>query len=311
MGIRLGLCQMRVTPDKQENLRRAESCLRQAAAQGANLALLPEMFNCPYENACFPVYGEPAGGETWQFLSGMARELGIYLAGGSVPEIEGEAIYNTCYLFSPQGEELARHRKVHLFDIDVPGGQRFMESDTLTAGSQITVVDTALGKLGLAICFDIRFAEFFRVMGDLGAQLILVPAAFNMTTGPLHWDLAFRMRALDQQCFVAGCSPARDRSASYVAYGHSLVCNPWGRSSRTVARGRRSGWWTLTWGTWPATGPRFPFSLAAGPICTARSNKHNGPVGAPQTKKGMLPCIITVIKIMPPVSLESWCWRWR
>ena len=122
MGIRLGLCQMRVTPDKQENLRRAESCLRQAAAQGANLALLPEMFNCPYENACFPVYGEPAGGETWQFLSGMARELGIYLAGGSVPEIEGEAIYNTCYLFSPQGEELARHRKVHLFDIDVPGG---------------------------------------------------------------------------------------------------------------------------------------------------------------------------------------------
>lgn len=88
MGIRLGLCQMRVTPDKQENLRRAESCLRQAAAQGANLALLPEMFNCPYENACFPVYGEPAGGETWQFLSGMARELGIYLAGGSVPEIE-------------------------------------------------------------------------------------------------------------------------------------------------------------------------------------------------------------------------------
>ena len=101
-------------------------------------------------------------------------------------------------------------------------------SDTLTAGSQITVVDTALGKLGLAICFDIRFAEFFRVMGDLGAQLILVPAAFNMTTGPLHWDLAFRMRALDQQCFVAGCSPARDRSASYVAYGHSLVCNPWG-----------------------------------------------------------------------------------
>lgn len=158
----------------------------------------------------------------------MARELGIYLAGGSVPEIEGEAIYNTCYLFSPQGEELARHRKVHLFDIDVPGGQRFMESDTLTAGSQITVVDTALGKLGLAICFDIRFAEFFRVMGDLGAQLILVPAAFNMTTGPLHWDLAFRMRALDQQCFVAGCSPARDRSASYVAYGHSLVCNPWG-----------------------------------------------------------------------------------
>ena len=229
MGIiQLGLCQMAVCRDKAENLRRAEAALAQAAQQGAQLALLPEMFNCPYENPCFPVYGEPAGGETWQFLSRMAQRYHLYLAGGSVPELEGDKVYNTCYLFSPQGQELARHRKVHLFDIDVPGGQRFKESDTLTAGSQITVVDTALGKLGLAICFDIRFAEFFRVMGDLGAQLILVPAAFNMTTGPLHWDLAFRMRALDQQCFVAGCSPARDRSASYVAYGHSLVCNPWG-----------------------------------------------------------------------------------
>ena len=228
MGIRLGLCQTRVTRDKGENLRLAEAALRQAADQGANLALLPEMFNCPYENPCFPLYGEPAGGETWQFLAAMARELGLYLAGGSVPELEGDKVYNTCYLFSPQGEELARHRKVHLFDIDVPGGQRFKESDTLAAGNQITVVDTPLGTLGLAICFDIRFAELFRVMGDRGAQLILVPAAFNMTTGPVHWDLAFRMRALDQQCFVAGCSPARDEKASYVAYGHSLVCNPWG-----------------------------------------------------------------------------------
>ena len=104
MGIRLGLCQMRVTPDKQENLRRAESCLRQAAAQGANLALLPEMFNCPYENACFPVYGEPAGGETWQFLSGMARELGIYLAGGSVSGDRGGGhLQHLLPLLSPGG----------------------------------------------------------------------------------------------------------------------------------------------------------------------------------------------------------------
>lgn len=226
--IQLGLCQMKVTADKAENLRTAEEAIRTAARQGAELVLLPEMFNCPYENTCFPVYAEPAGGETWQFLSRIAKELGIYLAGGSVPEREGDAIYNTCYLFSSQGEELARHRKVHLFDINVPGGQRFMESDTLTAGDQITVVDTPLGKLGIAICFDIRFSELFRVMGDKGAQLILIPAAFNMTTGPVHWSLAFRMRALDNQCFIAGCSPARDETASYVAYGHSLVSDPWG-----------------------------------------------------------------------------------
>lgn len=229
MGIiKLGLCQMAVSRDKGENLRRAQAALEQAARQGAQLAMLPEMFNCPYENPCFPVYGEPAGGETWQFLSRMARELDLYLAGGSVPELEGGKVYNTCYFFSPEGEELARHRKVHLFDIDVPGGQRFKESDTLTAGDQITVVDTPLGKIGLAICFDIRFSELFRVMGARGAQIILVPAAFNMTTGPVHWDLAFRSRAVDNQLFVAGCSPARDTGASYVAYGHSLVCNPWG-----------------------------------------------------------------------------------
>ena len=226
--IKLGLCQMTVCRDKAENLRRAETALRRAAAQGAQLALLPEMFNCPYENACFPVYAEPAGGETWQFLARMARELGLYLAGGSVPEREGRKVYNTCYLFSPLGEELARHRKLHLFDIDVPGGQRFKESDTLTAGEQITVVDTPLGRLGIAICFDIRFSELFRLMCQQGAQVILVPAAFNLTTGPVHWELAFRSRAVDNQCFVAGCSPARDPSASYVAYGHSLVCNPWG-----------------------------------------------------------------------------------
>ena len=220
--------QTHVFPDKMQNVEALRPLIRKVKDSGADLVCLPEMFNCPYENACFPVYAEPAGGETWQFLSHIAKELGIYLAGGSVPERAGDAIYNTCYLFSPQGEELARHRKVHLFDIDVPGGQRFMESDTLTAGDQITVVDTPLGKLGIAICFDIRFSELFRVMGDKGAQLILIPAAFNMTTGPVHWSLAFRMRALDNQCFIAGCSPARDETASYVAYGHSLVSDPWG-----------------------------------------------------------------------------------
>ena len=228
MKLKLGLCQMRVTADKAENLRHARELLAKAAAGGAELAVLPEMFNCPYENAAFPVYAEPAGGESWQMLSDAARETGMYLVGGSVPELEDGHIYNTCYIFSPDGRELARHRKVHLFDIDVPGGQRFKESDTLAAGDQITLADTPWGKVGVAICFDIRFAEFFRVMGDEGAALICVPAAFNMTTGPAHWDLTFRMRAVDQQCFVAGCSPARDESASYVAYGNSLVADPWG-----------------------------------------------------------------------------------
>ena len=228
MKLNLGLCQMKGSVRKEESLRRAEQQLREAARNGAQLAVLPEMFNCPYETSCFPRYAEPAGGPSWQFLSGMSKELGIYLVGGSVPEWDTGRIYNTSYIFSPQGQELARHRKVHLFDINVPGGQVFKESDTLTAGDQVTVIDTEFGRLGVAICFDIRFSELFRLMCQQGVKLIVVPAAFNMTTGPVHWELAFRMRALDSQCFVAGCSPARDTTASYVAYGHSLACDPWG-----------------------------------------------------------------------------------
>ena len=259
--IQLGLCQMKVTADKAENLRTAEEAIRTAARQGAELVLLPEMFNCPYENACFPVYAEPAGGETWQFLSRIAKELGIYLAGGSVPEREGDAIYNTCYLFSPQGEELARHRKVHLFDIDVPGGQRFMESDTLTAGDQITVVDTPLGKLGIAICFDIRFSELFRVMGDKGAQLILIPAAFNMTTGPVRWITSALLPAVP----LPGM---RRRPMSPTATPWSAT--PGGIFSRSSTRKPACRWSRSTWPTWTSTAPRSPSWPGGGPTYTGR-----------------------------------------
>ena len=118
---------------------------------------------------------------------------------------------------------------MHLFDIDVAGGQRFFESDTLAPGQHYTLFDTPFGKVGVAICFDVRFAELFRILALEGARLIVVPAAFNMTTGPAHWELLFRARALDNQCFVAGCAPARDETAGYVSYAHSLMCDPWGR----------------------------------------------------------------------------------
>lgn len=226
--LKIGLCQMLVSEDKQANLRKAGEMIREAAAQGANFVMLPEMFNCPYVSSCFPVYAEPAGGETWQFLSSMAKECGVYLIGGSIPEEENGHIYNTSFIFSPEGRQIGRHRKVHLFDIDVPGGQRFMESDTLTAGDDMTLIDTEYGKIGVAICFDIRFTEFFRAMTLAGVQAIFVPAAFNMTTGPAHWEFNFRIRAMDCQCWIAGCSPARDVNGPYVAYGHSLLCDPWG-----------------------------------------------------------------------------------
>ena len=226
--MRIGLCQLPVTGSLEQNHAAMSAMVRAAADQACEVVCLPEMWCCPYENAAFTTFAEHHGEKTWQILRQTAIDCGVYLIGGSVPEREGARLYNTCYVFSLAGEQIARHRKVHLFDIDVPGGQRFMESDTFTPGDAITVFDTSLGKIGVAICFDIRFAEQFRVMALEGAKAIFVPGAFNMTTGPAHWQLSFRMRAVDNQCFLCGCAPARDLSASYHSYGHSLVCDPWG-----------------------------------------------------------------------------------
>lgn len=224
--MKLAQIQMRVQPDKAENLRHAEALL--ASVKGADMAVLPEMFCCPYDNGCFRAYGEAEGGEAYRMLSRAAAENGLWVVGGSLPELDGGRVYNTSYVFRPDGRCAARHRKMHLFDIDVVGGQRFRESDTLMAGDTVTVFDTPWGRMGLCICFDLRFQELARLMTLEGAQVLVVPAAFNMTTGPAHWELLFRQRAVDEQLFTVGVSPARDETASYVAWGHSIVCDPWG-----------------------------------------------------------------------------------
>lgn len=224
--MRVALIQMKVTGNKQEDIRCA--CLKIKEARETDLVVLPEMFCCPYDNACFRAYGEKDGGEAQRTLSALAAELGIYIVGGSLPELDGEHVYNTCYVFGRNGERLAKHRKAHLFDIDVAGGQRFFESDTLSPGGAVTTFETEFGMMGVCICFDLRFEELARCMCLRGAQCIFVPAAFNMTTGPAHWELLFRQRAVDNQCFTVGVSPARDEEASYVAYGNSLAVDPWG-----------------------------------------------------------------------------------
>lgn len=220
--------QMPVVRDKDANIAAACRLIRRAAKTGAELVMLPEMFCCPYENNAFRPYGEPLGGPAQQALSALAKELKIWIIGGSVPELEGERVYNTCFVYNPDGQQVARHRKMHLFDIHVEGGQSFRESDTLSPGNDITVFDSPWGRLGLCICFDLRFEELVRVMTLQGARAIFVPAAFNMTTGPAHWELLFRQRAVDNQLFTFGTSPARNEQETYVAWGHSIVCDPWG-----------------------------------------------------------------------------------
>jgi len=259
---KLGLCQLQVTEDKKLNLSRAAEAVGKAVSAGAKIVVLPEMFNCPYSNASFGPYSEvlPEVGTTAEkiilhskespspaFLSNLASRHQIYLIAGSIPERDQNSksdshstsghLYNTSLTFSPSGDLVAKHRKVHLFDINVPGKMVFKESETLTAGNEITVFDTnEFGRIGVAICYDLRFPELSELMREKGAKMLIFPAAFNTTTGPLHWELLIRSRAVDNQVYVAACSPARslDPTKGYQAWGHSIIVSPWGRVVKTI-----------------------------------------------------------------------------
>jgi len=230
MPYTIALIQMHVTADKDENLETAARLIHEAAAGGAKVVCLPEIWNSPYDVRRFAAYAEPADGPSAELLSDVARRHEIFLVGGSIPEADGGKLYNTALVFDPSGACVAKHRKVHLFDVDVAGGIRFRESDIFAPGDHAggTVFDADFGKVGLAVCFDVRFPEMFRKMADAGAHLVFLPAAFSMTTGSAHWDILIKSRALDNQIFVAACSPARNTAASYIAWGHSCVATPWG-----------------------------------------------------------------------------------
>lgn len=222
--------QTSVYEDKNKNIEQMEVLFeRHLKKKRIDLVSFPEMFTTPYETALFPKYAEPEGGESWQRCSQLAKKYGVYFAAGSMPEIdEAGKIYNTAYIFDRQGRQIGKHRKVHLFDVDIQGGQYFKESDTLSPGNQPTVFQTEFGPMGICICYDLRFPELSRCMVDQGAKVILVPASFNLTTGPIHWELLFRQRAIDNQCYYLGTSSARNPKASYQSWGHTIAVSPWG-----------------------------------------------------------------------------------
>lgn len=219
---------MKILEDKEANLDKAEKMIREASSNGCDLVVLPEMFNCPYNNEFFPKYAEEFPGQTSRLLSKLAESEKLYIIGGSIPEKDAEKIYNTSYIFDKTGKLVGKHRKIHLFDIDVEDGISFKESDTLGPGNDVTVFETEFCKVGVAICYDMRFPELMRLMSLKGAEIIVVPAAFNMTTGPAHWHPLIKIRALDNQVYFVAASPSRDLDSSYVAYGHSLIVDPWG-----------------------------------------------------------------------------------
>ncbi|XP_022754699.1 omega-amidase, chloroplastic-like isoform X2 [Durio zibethinus] len=236
---KIGLCQLSVRPDKERNIGHARKAIEEAAQKGAQLVLLPEIWNSPYSNESFPVNAEDidAGGDvspSTAMLSEVSSRLKITIVVGSIPERCGDKLYNTCCVFGTDGKLKAKHRKIHLFDIDIPGEITFMESKTLTAGDTPTIVDTDVGRIGIGICHDIRFLELAMIYAARGAHLLCYPGAFNMTTGQLHWELLQRIRAADNQLYVATCSPARDAGACYVAWGHSTLVGPFGEVLATT-----------------------------------------------------------------------------
>jgi omega-amidase len=225
---RLALIQYTITANKADNLKRASELIARAAKQGAQLLSLPEFCNAPYDMSRCSEYAEEIPGDTTKFFSRAAADHGIYLIAGSIPERRNGKFYNTCTVFSPEGKMIAKHSKVHLFDINIPGRITFEESKMLSAGETLTAFDTSFCRVGLGICYDIRFAEMAQIYSRIGCQLLVYPGAFNMTTGPVHWEVLARSRAIDNQCYMAVVSPARDPTASYIAWGHSTVVNPWG-----------------------------------------------------------------------------------
>ena len=234
--MKLALVQLKVTADKAQNLKRACAKIEEACkVGGADLVCLPECFNSPYGTQHFADYAETIPGSSTETLASAAKDNSCFLVGGSIPERDKSGkLFNTACVFNPSGEMLGKFRKLHLFDIDIPGKIRFIESEVLTAGNETLTFGVPMKnktlKIGVGICYDLRFPALANLYRQQGCHLILYPGAFNMTTGPLHFELLQRARASDNQLYVAACSPARDEaSGGYVAWGHSSVVDPWAK----------------------------------------------------------------------------------
>ncbi|SCU67508.1 nitrilase, putative [Trypanosoma equiperdum] len=229
--MRVTLCQMTVGKSKEANIRKAVEMIAAAAKRGTDFVVLPECFNCPYGTKYFAEYSEEvqAGFPTFDAMSKVARENSVWVVAGSIPErLEGK-LFNSAMVFDPRGDLKHIHRKVHLFRINTDT-LKMDEGEVLSAGSDATPV-TIEGdvKFGLGICFDVRFPFLAWKYAAEGTSFLVYPAAFNMVTGPAHWEIAAKSRAVDNQQFVIMCSPARDAGGEYVAWGHSIIVDPMGR----------------------------------------------------------------------------------
>jgi len=240
--MRVSVMQMNAGHDKAQNIAQASRLLEGAIeADRPSIVALPEMWTCLggdhatklREAEELPsVGGNAPGGPAYEFLRSVARSRRIHVHGGSIAERAGDRLFNTTVLFDPEGREIARYRKIHLFDIVTPDGTGYRESASFGSGTEVVTCAADGVRVGLAICYDVRFPELFLALRRAGAELIFLPAAFTLQTGKDHWEALLRARAIETQCWLA--APATwgrhtdSGGGARFTYGHSLVCDPWG-----------------------------------------------------------------------------------
>ena len=228
-AVRVAAVQMVSGPRVEENLAVAAAWIGEAAARGATLVALPEYFPLMgmKENDKVAVRESEGRGPIQDFLAGMSRQHGLWLVGGSLPLVASveNKVLNTCLVYSPQGERVARYDKIHLFGFQ-QGNESYNESATIEAGSRPVVFDAPCGRVGLSICYDLRFPELYRALGEV--DLLVVPAAFTETTGRAHWEILLRARAIENQCYVLAAAQGGKHENGRETHGHSLLIDPWG-----------------------------------------------------------------------------------
>lgn len=226
--MRVAVCQLNSQTDRSANLATARKLVARAADAGADLAVLPEYTDYlgPAEQAPAP---EPVDGDYAAAFADAAREHRIWVAAGSFHET-GPAgrTYNTALVFNRTGALAASYRKIHLYDVEIPGKVSYHESASVAPGDQPVTVDIDGVRVGLSICYDLRFPELYRRLADAGAQLVLVPAAFMLHTGRDHWEVLLRARAIENQCFVAAAAQIGPHQPNRICFGRSMVVDPWG-----------------------------------------------------------------------------------
>lgn len=238
----IGVIQMDTRDNYEENMEAACRFIDEAAAKGAKLVAFPEVFNYIGNDPRDPE--EIPGGPTISLMAKKAKEHHIWIHCGSISEVNpaGEKKYNTTVLLNPEGEEVARYRKLHAFDITLADGTETRESDRMQIGKDIVMLDTELGKLGFSICYDIRFPELYRYMAINGCQVIFAPANFQMQTGKDHWETIIRTRAIENTCYMVAPGQIGKKRGVSLSFGSSMVADPWGT---VIARAKETAGVTM------------------------------------------------------------------